>query len=122
MRGFIITSVLFILLLIMIFSNFYFVKTLINDMQKNVNLLNSIPCKENAIIIEKLIAEWEKDSIWLSFSVSYDNIEELTNILDSLKATNSTENFEQFQIHVELLLNAIEEIGRLEKFSIKNIL
>ena len=106
----------------MIFSNFYFVKTLINDMQKNVNLLNSIPCKENAIIIEKLIAEWEKDSIWLSFSVSYDNIEELTNMLDSLKAANSTENPDQFGIHIELLINAIDEIGRLEKFSIKNIL
>ena len=65
---------------------------------------------------------WEKKSIWLSLSVSYDDIEELTDIMDAVSVTNSTENITQFQTNVELLLNEIDEIGRLEKFSIKNIL
>ena len=58
----------------------------------------------------------------MSLSISLDNIEEVTDIMDSLKVANTSENVIQFQIHIELLLNAIEELERLEKFSIKNIL
>ena len=122
MKGFIITLILFALMLGIIMLNFYFVDKSVNDMQKRVEDLQPIPCAENALIIDELDKNWDKFNIWLSLSVSYEEIEELTNMIDATKAANETNDIEQFKIHVNLLLNAIEEIGRLEKFSIKNIL
>lgn len=94
----------------------------ITTMKNEVKLLKEFPCEENEKIINNILSNWEKNNIWIGLSVSYNDIEELTDIIDSLKAANRSDNIIQFQINVELLLNAIEELGRLEKFSIKNIL
>lgn len=122
MRGLVITSILFLILVCIIILNAFFVQKSIENMKKNINSLNYVPCKENEDIIDAFIKEWEKTSIWLSFSVSYSDIQDMTDMIDALKAANQTQNLNQFQIHVELLLNAIDEIGRLENLSIKNIL
>ncbi len=122
MRGFIVTVILFITLLLTISLNVFFVEKTIMHMKKEVHSLKSLPCEENAIIINNISNDWQKNNVWISLSVSYDNIEELTNIIDSLKAANTSDDIIQFQIHIELLLNAIEELGRLEKLSVKNIL
>lgn len=122
MKGFIITSILFSLLLLTIILNAAFLKSSIQDMKNTVELLTPIPCKDNNEIIDQLIQKWEQKSIWFSLSVSYEDVEELTDMIDSLKATNETQNIEQFTIHTELLLNTLDEIIRLERFSIDNIL
>ncbi len=122
MKGFVITTILFIILLIIISLNLFFMEKTITTMENEVKLLKEFPCEENEEIINNLLNNWEKNSIWMGLSVSYNDIEELTDIIDSLKAANRSDNIIQFQINVELLLNAIEELGRLEKFSIKNIL
>lgn len=122
MKGFIITTIIFILSLTAIFINIFFVEKTTQNMKNQANSLKPFPCTENIKTINNLLSDWKEDSILLGLSVSYDNIEELTNIIYSLKAANEAQNFDQFKIHIELLLNAIEEIGRLEKFSIKNIL
>lgn len=122
MKGFIITSILFSLLLLTIIFNAAFLKSSIQDMKNTVELLTPIPCKDNNEIIDQLIQKWEQKSIWFSLSVSYEDVEELTDMIDSLKATNETQNIEQFTIHTELLLNTLDEIIRLERFSIDNIL
>ena len=84
MRGFIITTVLFSLLLVMIFINVHFTEELIENMKNDIALLSTLPCSENEQIIDKLMKNWEKKSIWLSLSVSYDDIEELTDIMDAV--------------------------------------
>lgn len=122
MKGFIITSILFSLLLLTIILNAAFLNSSIQDMKNTVELLTPIPCKDNNEIIDQLIQKWEQKSIWFSLSVSYEDVEELTDMIDSLKATNETQNIEQFTIHTELLLNTLDEIIRLERFSIDNIL
>ena len=122
MKGFIITITIFIVLLCTMFFNCYFVEKTINEMEEIVHTLNPQPCEENSILIDQIKKDWEKESIWLGLSVDYNDIKELTDIIDSLKAANETQNIEQFQIQVALLINAMDEIGRLERFSIKNIL
>lgn len=122
MRGLIITLILFATLTAIMIFNFYFVDSLISNMENEVHSLSCTPSAENTPIFEKLKKDWEKKSIWLSLSVAYDDIEKVTDLIDSLNAANETQNFVQFQIHIELLLNALEEMGRLEKFSLKNIL
>ena len=122
MKGFIITTLLFVILMTVISLNVFFISQTINTMKAEVSSLSRTPCLENEEIITNIINAWNKNSVWMSLSISNDDIEEVTDIIDSLKAANSTDNIIQFQINIELLLNSIEELGRLEKFSIKNIL
>lgn len=122
MRGLVITLALFVILLGIITVNSIFVKYSVQKMRYTVENLQLIPCSQNQIIINELDTNWKRISLWLSLSVCYEDIEELTDVIDAAKAANETDNVEQFKIHVNLLLNAIDELGRLEKFSIKNIL
>ena len=122
MRGFIITAILFSIMIILIISNMLIMEETTSNMKEAIEILEKNPCQENEIIIEKLANDWQKTSVWISLSISYDNIEEITDMISSLQASNRTNNVEQFQIHISLLLNSIDEMGRLEKISIKNIL
>lgn len=122
MRGFIITTILFSILLVAIFLNVFFVKITIRSMKESINSLTDHPSEENELILNHFLKDWNKNTTWLSLSVSYDDIQELTDMIDALKAANTARNLNQFQIYVELLLNSIDEIGRLEELSIKNIL
>ena len=122
MRGFIITIILFILLLSIVILNFFYIDYIINNMKQNINSLQSIPCEENAITINKIKENWQKDSVWVGLSVSYEDIEELTDMIASLEAANAVKDYNQFKLYCELILNSIEDIGRLEKFSVNNIL
>lgn len=122
MRGLVITLALFVILLGIITVNSIFVEYSVQKMRYTVENLQLIPCSQNQIIINELDTNWKRISLWLSLSVCYEYIEELTDVIDAAKAANEMGNVEQFKIHVNLLLNAIDELGRLEKFSIKNIL
>ena len=122
MRGFIITLILFAILISIVIINSFYVNNIINDIKNEITSLKTIPCEENAIIIKQIKSKWEKDSIWVSLSVSYEDIEELTDMIASLEASNSVKDYNQFKLYYELILNSIEDIGRLERFSVKNIL
>lgn len=122
MRGLIITILLFSILLSSIIINFFYVEHTINYMKQMASSLSAFPSEENTQIINNMEETWNKHSIFLSLSVSSDDIEDFNDTLTSLKASNMSNNVYQYKIDIELLFNAIEEIGRLEKFSIKNIL
>lgn len=122
MRGLIITLILFVILISIVIINSFYVNNIINGIKNEITTLKLVPCEENAIIIKQIKSDWEKDSILISLSVGYEDIEELTDMIVSLEASNSAKDYNQFKLYYELLLNSIEEIGRLEKFSVKNIL
>lgn len=122
MKGFIITLILFAILISIVIINSFYVNNIINDIKNEITSLKTIPCEENAIIIKQIKSKWEKDSIWVSLSVSYEDIEELTDMIASLEASNSVKDYNQFKLYYELILNSIKDIGRLERFSVKNIL
>ena len=122
MRGFIITLILLAILISIVIINSFYVHNIINDIKNEIASLKTIPCEENAIIIKNIKSDWEKDSVWISLSVSYEDIEELTDMITSLEAANSVRDYNQFKLYYELISNSIDDIGRLEKFSVKNIL
>ena len=122
MRGLIITLVLFAILLTAMMINFFYVEHTINYMKQMAYSLSAFPSEENTQIINNMEETWNKHSIFLSLSVSSEDIEDFNDTLTSLKASNMSNNVYQYKIDIELLFNAIEEIGRLERFSIKNIL
>ena len=122
MRGFIITTCLFIALLVCIFLNYNYVNSVHTTMHEIVDELSGDPCEENDIIISKLQEYWDSKNTTLSISVSFREIDDLSDAIDSLSAANEVRDTTQFSIYKELVENAIDVVIRLEKFSIKNIL
>lgn len=122
MKGFIITTCIFLGLLICIFLNFNYVNTVHSTMHEIVDELSDNPCEENEIIIAKLQEYWKSKSSILSISVSFREIDDLSDAIDALSAANKIGDTSQFAIYKQLVENAIDTVIRLEKFSIKNIL
>ncbi|MBR2381640.1 MAG: DUF4363 family protein [Clostridia bacterium] len=122
MRGFIITSCLFIALLICVFLNYNYINTVHSTMHEMVAQLSSEPSEYNDSLIKELQKYWDKKSTIISISVSFREIDDLTNTIDSLAAANQQNDCTQFAIQKELVENAINAVIRLEQFSIKNIL
>ena len=122
MRGFIITSCLFVSLLICIFINYNYINTVHSTMHEMVAELSAEPSEYNDGLIKELQEYWDKKSTIISISVSFREIDDLTNAIDSLSAANQRKDSTQFAIQKELVENAINAVIRLEQFSIKNIL
>lgn len=122
MKGFIITTCIFLGLLTCILLNFNYVNTVHRTMHEIVDELSDKPCQENNIIISKLQEYWDSKNTILSISVSFREIDDLANAVDSLSAANKIGDTTQFSIYKQLVKNAIDAVIRLEKISIKNIL
>ena len=121
MKGFIFTVSLFIILVVLIISNYFFVNEVHDHMHSKVNELDTAPSDKNSKLIIELKDFWESNKAMLSISVSFREIDDLSNALDAVYAANSTQNAVQLSINIELLQNAIDAIMRLERISIENI-
>lgn len=122
MKGFVITLILFIILSITIISNYAYVNKVHDNMHEMLNELTDEPSEENGVIIQKLIEYWKNKSTLLSISVSYREIDNLTNAIAALSSANESGDVSQLLLYKVLTQNAINAIMRLEKISIKNIL
>lgn len=121
MKGFIITVALSITLMVCIIINYNFVNKVHDTMHSMVEQLSNMPSNKNEEIIVSLKQYWDSKNTLLSFSVSFREIDDLSNKLDSMYAANQSGNTSQFLISKELLQNAIDAIMRLERFSVKNM-
>lgn len=122
MKGFILTVSLFIIMMAMIVANFTYLNGIHEYMHTELAKLSQAPCQDNEQIINNLISYWEKNKDLVSLSVSFREIEELSNALDAVYAANNAGNRDQLSINLGLLKNSIDAIIRLEKISISNIL
>ena len=122
MRGFITTSVLFILLVIGMFLNYFFVNEVHDHMHSLAKMISTDDIKKNESVIIELQNYWDKKNAFLCLSVSFREIDELSCSLDSLEAANKNYDKVQIAIYKEHLQNDIDAIMRLERISIKNIL
>lgn len=122
MRGFIITILLFLALVACIIINYNYVNGVHGEMYDLASKLTREPSKENEEIINELSEYFESNVTFLEISVSARDIDNLINAIDCLYASNSSGNEVQLAINIEVLLNAIDVIKKLETLSLKNIL
>jgi uncharacterized protein YjgD (DUF1641 family) len=122
MKGFVITLILFIILSVVIIFNYVYVNNVHDNMHEMLNELTDEPSEQNRVIIQKLTEYWENKSTLLSISVSYREINNLTNAIDALSSANESKDASQLLLYKVLTRNEINAIMRLEKISIKNIL
>ena len=122
MRGFVITTCLFIILILCIVLNYNFVRDVHDTMNELTEMIKPEKQAQNKTTIDELYEYWEKKNTLLSVSVSFREIDELSTVLDCLRAANEMGNELQIAIYKERLQNAIDAIVRLEQISVKSII
>ena len=122
MKGFYITIALFSALIISCVLNFLFINNVHSEMNDMISEISESPCLENEEKIKELSEYWERVNSIVGISVNFLSIDSVSNLIDSVRVYNEQEDAIQLSYSKELLINAVENIKRLEVFSIKNIL
>ena len=122
MKTFYFTIVLFFLTLAAITVNFIYINNVSNrmiGMAAGAPSLGEEGCLE---AIEELDKYWEKNHNIVRLSVSFTELNLISNALVSMKTFAEQENSSEYENARELLINAIHEMRRLESFNISSIL
>ena len=122
MKGFFITLILFSILVAGGILNFFFIHGICNEMNQMISEISDTPSKENEEKIIKVHEHWEKSEKKVSISVSYITIDEIGKLIDAIDVYNRLSDKEQLSYYIALLKNAVENVRRLEQFSVKSIL
>ena len=122
MRSFIITLSIFLVLLICIGMNYFFIHNVHDQMMIYSTSLALNPCEENQLIILEAQKYWNSKITLIYLSLSNKDVTEISNCIDAVLASNRCEDEVELNINIEKLKNAVQSIIRLEKFQIDNIL
>lgn len=121
MKGFIITSLLTLILMVCIFINWSYVNSVSNAMLELIESIPNSPSDKNDEIIRNIQDYWESQILPMKLSINYREIDEISNLIDTIQMANESNDSSKLAINIELLKNAIEKIIQLEKISIRNI-
>ena len=72
--------------------------------------------------IEEIEKKWEKSSVIFSLTVNFKDIDYLGESLVALKSSARTRDKDEFERYRLLVIDAIDGVRRLERFSVMNIL
>ena len=121
MRGFILVICLFLILAVGIMVNYHYVHSFFLEINDFTDMLNAENPTENENIIAQLKEIWEIKGKWLWISVGLRERNEISNNIDRLYIANKYGTKSEIEKMIKMLKNSLEEIIRLEKFSISNI-
>lgn len=122
MRTFIVSLVIFLILLGCIIGNFFFIRSTTDNLAKMTASLpdaNETECKDR---VAELREFWERRRDLISLSVSYTDLNQCGSLLAALDAFSAAGDSTHFNAAKLQLLDALDELSRLEAFSIGNLL
>ena len=122
MKTLIITSTAFILLCVAIVLNYGYINNTANELSALVSALDFSDIEECKKGVANIQEKWERSYDIFSLRVSFREIDYLGETLISLSHYCEEGNESEFEKYRKLLLDAIEGVSRLEKFSVMNIL
>ena len=122
MKTLFITVAVFILLCTAMTLNYRYINDTAEELTaltSSLDITNKEDCEAKVIKIKE---KWEKSTDIFSLSVSFREIDYLGEVLISLSHYCEEGNAGEFERYRLLLLDAIEGVSRLERFSVLNIL
>ncbi len=122
MKSFIVTLLIFSALLGIITINFFYINSVGDELEKKVEELDISSIEECKIKLEELSLYWKDIETKISLSVSYTELNCIDDNITKMMTYLEHRDIVNFECYKASLLNAIEEMRRLEKFSLKNIL
>ena len=121
MREIIISALLFAVLIAGIAVNSVFIR---DFYEYAIETAQKMPSAESEGCYEAVCAfdeDWHEKKTAVSFSVSYDDVERITERLRLMKAAALAEDAAEFELQREQLVTAIEHAARLERVSFESI-
>ena len=115
MKGFIVTSILFLIMIAGILINYFQASLFHQEITNLINTLNDEPGKENTQIIQDIAKIWNQRSIWLSLSVERKDLISIKNHIDELYIHNLYEDKLQMAVSKNQLSNSIDSMLGAEK-------
>ena len=123
MKGCALGGAVLLLVILLTVCNALFVAKTEAALLKEMAALPSVPDPVTTPSqVASLRAHLESKEALLGISVSYTVIDKATEALRSLEASAAIGNTEQYRATLATLADMLEDIGRLERFSMKNIL
>lgn len=121
MREIIISALLFAVLIAGIAVNSVFIR---DFYEYSIEAAKKMPSAESEGCYEAVCAfdeYWHEKKTAVSFSVSYDDVERITERLRLMKAAALAKDAAEFELQREQLVTAIEHAARLERVSFESI-
>jgi hypothetical protein len=88
------------------------------DIARSLDFSDPEECGKQIDALEKL---WKKNEAIFSLSVNFKETDHLGETLLALKAAHKSSSKDEFEKSRELLIDAIDGVSRLERFSVLNI-
>ena len=123
MKAFYAVLILFAIMMGSACFNYFYIQELVQDYIETLDPLNvdAMPDEPSAAT-EKLSQHWEKSKKYVQITVTHNEIEAVTNLLDELQLYAQAKNSLEFEKAKVLLVNALEELWLSEDLSLTNIL
>ena len=121
MKSLIATIVLCCLMILAATANFMYVNHISNEM---LEMLSHIPSIDDPACLEKidaLYAKWEKHAPFVGLTVGFLTVDKLTEYCQTLRSCAQVGDVYGYYTALTLLQDAIDDVRRLEKFSIENL-
>lgn len=123
MKGCVLAAVILLLVVIGVICNALYIRHTSDQLLEWVEALPEIPTpQETPRAIGEIRAELEKKTPLLGITVPYSIIDRVSEALINLEACARTNDRLQYAETLALLRDLVEEIGRTEKITVKNIL
>ena len=120
MRSFIATIFIFLLMCTMIFFNNRYVKECSDYILETIDPQKFYTAP--VLYAENLEVFWEENKSFLGLSIASSELERISDLIIELKAFVNFENFQEVE-HLRLLISdSADDLSRLERFEIENLL
>ena len=120
MRAFIVTIIIFIFTCGIILLNNHYVKDCAAYISECVS--DEVYCKDPTATVNKLEAFWKKNHPFVGLSVGFRELDRMSDLIIDLKSCielGKTDDAKRLRM---LIIDSADDISRLEKFDIENLL
>lgn len=111
--------ILFLALLLCIGLNAHYIRKQASFLTQTAELLQEEENRPTALA--ELEAFWQKHRNWIGLSVGFREMDHFGEVLTNLRWAYDTGDEQEFRRYRLLFLDAIEEISRTERFSVRNL-
>ena len=121
MRSLIATVILCFLMIVAAIANFIFVNHIADEM---VNLADSLPHINDPLCAEKTTAlseKWEKNAPIVGLTVGFLTVDKLSEHCETLHSCAEVGDVYGYYSTLTLLKDSIDDVRRLEQFSVNNL-
>ena len=122
MKTLFVTLAIFVLLCAMTAVNFIYINNVANELISLTEAIDLSEAERSEQLIKEIDVLWDKSAPLFSLSVNFREIDYLGETVLALEAAIKSRNEADVNRYRSLLLDAIDGVSRLERFSVINIL